>query len=85
MLENSYDNKEETIKNGAPWSNFASRKNFEDADKLRNEKLQEEGLQVKIKYLPSMKRFVVKVRQDPAFLLSEKLVKKSKKNKKSKR
>lgn len=64
---------------GSPWKNIALRPTFEEADAIRNEKLQEEGMQCKVKWLSSMDRFAVKARRDPLLEAKEKLVRKNKK------
>jgi len=68
---------------GKPWKNAAYRATFEEADAIRNERLQEEGTQAKVKWMPSMNQFAVKVRRDPIVEATEKLV--MKKNKKRKK
>lgn len=68
---------------GAPWKNVAYKATFEEADEVRNSRLQEEGIQAKVKFMPSMGKFAVKVRRDPFLVLQEQLV--TKKNKKRKK
>lgn len=56
------ENKE--ILKGRPWKIQARFSTFEEADDLRNEiKNLEETTEVKVKYMPSTKSYVVKIRK----------------------
>ena len=57
-----------------PWINESFHITFEEADSIRSKLLRiwkedkkHEGMQVKIKYMPSMNKFVVKTRLHPDF------------------
>ena len=72
-----------------PWKNESFHITFEEADSIRNKLLRiwesdkkHEGMQVKIKYMPSKNKFVVKTRLHPDFEIKKKEKKKSGKNRK---
>ena len=74
--------------NNKPWKNESFHTSYEEADTKRNKLVDlwannhdHEGMQVKVKYLPSRDRYVIKTRLHPDF--EEKEVKKKKKNAKS--
>lgn len=69
---------------GSPWKNVAYRSTFEEADAIRNDTLLEEGMQAKVKFMPSMGKFAVKVRRDPLLVAKEQLVTKNKKKRNKK-
>ena len=70
---------------GASWKNVAYRMTFEEADAVRVEKLLEEGMQAKVKWMPSMDKFAVKARRDPLVVATEKLARKNNKKGNKKR
>ncbi len=60
--------------NNKPWKNESFHTSFEEADSIRNKLLRiwesdpkHEGMQVKIKYMSSKNKFVVKTRLHPGF------------------
>lgn len=61
---------------GAPWDIYKFADTFSIADAIRNEKLEEEGMQAKVHWLPSVERFVVKTRKDPNLVEPKKKPKK---------
>jgi len=72
-----------------PWKNESFHFSFEEADSIRNKLLRiwesdkkYEGMQVKIKYMSSKNKFVVKTRLHPDFEIKKKEIKKSGKNRK---
>ena len=67
---------------GKAWKNSAFKETFEEADTIRVERLLEKGTEAKVKWMPSMNKFVVKVRVDPIVASTEKLIKKNKKKRK---
>ena len=74
--------------NNKPWKNESFHISFEEADSIRNKLLRiwesdkkDEGMQVKIKFMPSKNKFVVKTRLHPDFE-TKKEEKKSGKNRK---
>ena len=75
--------------NNKPWKNESFHVSFEEADSIRNKLLRiwqasskHESMQVKIKFMPSKNRFVVKTRLHPDFEEKEKEKKKNGKNRK---
>jgi hypothetical protein len=70
-----------------PWKNTATKKTFAEADVVRNEILEDETMQAKVKrYVDEgVERFVVKSRKNPAIIAEENLVKDKKRNRKQKR
>jgi len=68
-----------TVKNffGKPWKNESFHKTYEEADLARSilledwEESKKEGMQTKIKFMPSRSRFVVKTRLHPDFQIKE--------------
>ena len=71
-----------------PWKNDSFHATFEEADSIRNKLLRiwesdkkHEGMQVKIKFMSSKNKFVVKTRLHPDFE-EKKEIKKSGKNRK---
>ena len=74
--------------NNKPWKNESFHVSFEEADSIRNKLLRiwesdkkHEGMQVKIKFMPSKNKFAVKTRLHPDFE-TKKEEKKSGKNRK---
>mgnify|MGYP003655722863 CR=1 FL=1 len=72
-----------------PWKNESFHITFEEADSIRSKLLRtwksdpkHEGMQVKIKFMPSKDKFVVKTRLHPDFEIKKKEKKKSGKNRK---
>jgi len=82
---------EPIIKHNKPWKNESFHDLYEDANKKRNKLLQiwegniiHKGMQVKVKFLPSREKFVVKTRLHPDFEQEKKKnVKHNKKNKRN--
>jgi len=75
---------------GPPWKNESTHPTFEEADSIRQKLLRiwskdpkHEGMQVKVKFMPSKHKFVVKTRLHPDFVeKKEKNNKKDGKNRK---
>lgn len=70
-----------------PWKNTATKKTFAEADMVRNEILEDETMQAKVKrYVDEgTEKFVVKSRKNPALIAEEDLVNGKKRNRKQKR
>jgi len=85
--------KQEIVIQGKSWKNESFHENYESADALRNKLLRiwdtdekHKGMQVKVHFLSSRNRFVVKTRLHPDFEPIKKEKKKNvKRNKKNKR
>ena len=69
----SIEKASEEHKEGSPWKIVERFLTFEEADRRRNELLEEENLQVRVKWLRSatQKIYAVKTRTDPSLLLQE--------------
>lgn len=59
------DKEKEVQKPGKPWKNTAYKPTYGEADVIRKERIAAGGLEVKVKWLPSMEKFVVKTRSLP--------------------
>ena len=75
-----------------PWKNESSHTTFEEADSIRSKLLRiwkedkkHEGMQVKIKYMPSKNKFVVKTRLHPDFEVKKEEKKRGKNRKRNKK
>ena len=75
--------------NNKPWKNESFHSTFEEADSIRSKLLRiwdnnpkHEGMQVKVKWMQSKNKFVVKTRLHPDFEIKKKEKKKSGKNRK---
>ena len=70
-----------------PWKNTVTKKTFAEVDAIRNEILEDDTMQAKVKrYVDEgVERFVVKSRKNPAIIAEENLVKDKKRNRKQKR
>jgi hypothetical protein len=80
---------EQTPKTGKPWKDDSYHCDYESADALRNKMLRiwkddenHKGMQVKIHFLPSRNKFVVKTRLHPDFEPVKNKKKKNAKNRK---
>lgn len=72
---------------GHPWKNYVTKKTFLEADAIRNEILEDNTMQAKVRrYVEDgIERFVVKSRKNPALIAEESLVTDKKRNRKQKR
>ena len=78
--------------NGKPWNNESYHSTFEEADSVRS-KLKRiwesshdhEGMQIKVRFLPSKNKFVVKTRLHPDFEIKKEKKKSGKNRKRNKK
>ena len=75
-----------------PWKNESFHTTFEEADSIRNKLLRiwesdkkHEGMQIKVRWLPSKNKFVVKTRLHPDFEVKKEEKKSGKSRKRNKK